>query len=158
MCALCTLLLCPGHFVLQASHLQSLSLLWAVFSPWPKRASFDLGVLWFACEMIPVSTTAETEAPQNTRNRRHSVSRNLVQSSGGRDSPLWDWDKCDWEEQFYQGVGGGVRPGISKWPSEFWHCASSPRWPCAYAEGYGREMVTASSFVLREVSVNAASL
>lgn len=35
--------------------------------------------------MIPVSTTAETEAPQNSHNRRHSVSRGLVQSSGGRD-------------------------------------------------------------------------
>ena len=40
--------------------------------------------------------------------------------------------------------GTGLR--VSSLSSEYKCCAGSHRWPCAYAEGWGREIVLASSF------------
>ena len=49
--------------------------------------------------------------------------------------------------------------GVSKVGSECWCCTGFCRWLCAYAEGWGREMVPASSFVPGDcLSMNAASL
>lgn len=41
ICAACALLLCLGRLILQASHLQRLSLpIGAVFGPWPEYVEF----------------------------------------------------------------------------------------------------------------------
>ena len=37
--------------------------------------------------------------------------------------------------------------GVSNLGSECQNCTSSHRWPCAYAEGQGRKMALANSFV-----------
>lgn len=61
---------------------------------------------------------------------------------GGWDPLCWDWDKWDWDHR-------GVRAWCKQVRCRC--CTSSCRWPCAYAEGWEREMVTASCFVPGEV-------
>ena len=47
----------------------------------------------------------------------------------------------------------GVRLGVCQLGSQYWHCASSHRWPWASNKGQEREMMPASSFVFGEVSL-----
>ena len=48
---------------------------------------------------------------------------------------------------------GAARLAVRNLGSECRCCSGSCQWPCAYAEGLGREMVPASFFVAGEVSL-----
>lgn len=109
--------------------------------------------------MSPFTAATRTEASQNSQIGRHAVGRGWSQSSGGEDLLHWHWGKLDWKRQFFWSmtVGGwggeGDRAWVSKLLSECLCFACSCRWPFAYAERQGREMVPASSFVPGGVSL-----
>ena len=113
-----------------------------MFGPWPVCGTLSLGVLLSACEILPVATATRTKASQNFQVRRCGVGR--VWASLLLQGALPYWAKAS-----KTGKGGSSEAwcaglGVSKLGSECWCCFVN-------AEGQGREMVPASSFVPRGV-------
>jgi len=105
--------------------------------------------------MRPVTTTARTQALQNSQVGKHVVGRDFGQSSG-RGAP------CAGTEASMTGKGGstggwGAGLGVSKLGSECQHCASSCKWLCVYHEGMGEGNGTCHSLCSRRgFSVNSS--
>lgn len=74
MCAACTLLLCPDHFILRSVISRgSFYLPWEVLGPCSECGMFELAVLWSACEIRLVTITTGTEALQSKTPRSEDM-------------------------------------------------------------------------------------
>lgn len=153
---MCAVLLCHFCFILQASHLQRLSLL-VVGSVW------SLDWIWH------ILTRCSLVCLWNETCCHWHWNRGLTklldwetwcwQGFGpvfcSKDLLHWDWGKHDWEGQFSWNMGVGL--GVSKLGSKCRHHTGSCRWPCAFA-GWG-EGNSACQFLCTQkgLSMNAAS-
>ena len=99
--------------------------------------------------MRPVTTSTGTEALQNSLVRRYGVGRCLCWSCGGE--ACHTETEVSMTEELHQSAG--ERLGVSKLGSQCLYCTASHRCLCIYAEGWGREVVQARSFVAREMSL-----
>ena len=154
---MCTLLLCPGCSVLQAIHLQSLSLhvlgsVWSLAWMWWVLAR----ILWTACEMRPVITSTLTEALQNSLVRSHGVGRGLHWSSGGGTCNAGT-ESCMFEKGYSTGTqGDGAWGKQVRQPVPVLHCfpqvAVCLCWGIGEGNGTGKLLCS-----FRGVPVNAAS-
>lgn len=126
----CAQLLCPGHFILQASHMQNLCLPF-LESVWSLVPLTRCPLVWLWHETCHYS--ARTEALQ-TPTSGNMVLERFWAILGKGAHHAGDWSKA-WLERADPPGDSGKGLGLSKLGSKCLGCVLSYQWLCAYAVG-----------------------